>query len=135
MVFVSFGVAIYTFEDGGFGWTGHWLLWLLLAGAGWLGYASGHYHVMSAGADWFRDGQFIKTYELTSVRISGYAGGWNLILKDKDGREATTHYARLQSNPRLWDLVYNGILHSICDGASVNRDAVIKLRLDKIGLY
>lgn len=35
----------------------------------------------------------------------------------------------MQSNPALWDLVYNGIVHSVQRGAKTNPKALDKLKL------
>ena len=85
---------------------------------------------MSAGADWFRyNNNFVMTYELVSIEVSGYAGGWNIDLADKADHKVSTTLSRIQANNELWDLVYNGIRHSAADGASTNTLARTKLEL------
>ncbi|GAA3564826.1 hypothetical protein GCM10022222_55720 [Amycolatopsis ultiminotia] len=37
----------------------------------------------------------------------------------------------LQRDRRIWDLVYNGILHSVASGAQVGNQAIGILQLDK----
>ncbi len=37
-----------------------------------------------------------------------------LVLKDRHGRRFQCQLSTLQANPKLWDLVYNGMLHSAC---------------------
>jgi len=85
---------------------------------------------MSAGADWYKYGRrYVKTYELTSVKVKGTPGSWALDLRDAEGRKVWTQLWRIQQNPRLWDLVYNGIRHSVCNGAETNRRALDRLQL------
>lgn len=121
-----------TWRDWGFSWMTVWWLWLLILPWPLLvvwGFAGLH---MSAGADWlnFR-GSFIKTYELVSVEVTTGAGGsYYLDIKDRDGREVSAQTWILQQNRELWDLVYNGILHSVHRGhAETNRRAQDHLQL------
>lgn len=86
----------------------------------------------SAGADWYMVGQrFVDTYELTSVKVGRAVSevSRDLVMKDSSGRKVRTTLGSLQKNPLLWDLVYNGIRHSVRNGASTNRDARLYLEL------
>jgi hypothetical protein len=115
-----------------FGWIVHWQVWAALAVGGlfmvWLGTGAMH---MSAGADWFmQDKAFVKTYQLTSITMKkSWAKEGDLVLKDRHGRYASSDFGTIRSHEALWDLVYNGILHSVAAGADVDKMAVQRLRL------
>lgn len=86
----------------------------------------------AAGNDWVRDGKkWVKTYELAEVKLGEPRAKDTLILEDADGRKFSIGLMMIQSNPSLWDLVYNGMLHSVYyNGATINERAREKLRLD-----
>jgi hypothetical protein len=132
-VFVALILAAYaTWRDGGFVWVTRWWVWLLVLVTLPLYYFSlGGWHA-SAGADWLNvRGSFVKIYELTSVEVStGGGGAYYLDLKDRHGNEVNPQIWMLQQNRELWDLVYNGILHSVHRGhAKTNRRALDRLQL------
>jgi hypothetical protein len=98
---------------------------------------------ISAGADWVqwheRENWYqlpwckpyhLKTYRLT--QIEGHVAGvnWHLRLWDEDGRSRDCPWVELQPDRRIWDLVYNGILHSVAAGAEINSLAIDMLRLE-----
>ncbi|HEX5494071.1 MAG TPA: hypothetical protein VFX70_05785, partial [Mycobacteriales bacterium] len=56
------------------------------------------------------------TYELTKVALKRSGANMMLDLVDRDGRTLRVPWSRLQYNRALWDLVYNGILHSVYVG-------------------
>lgn len=87
---------------------------------------------LAAGAVWFRyRRKWVKTYELVEVKLDGAGSSTTLVLKDTDDRRLSLGLKELQSNPDLWDLVYNGILHSVHNGgAVVDERARERLRLD-----
>lgn len=70
--------------------------------------------VVAGGAEWLhaRPDRWVRTYELVAVKL--HAGGRLLSLSDAEGRTVTVRLrpAGRHTNPRLWDLVYNGMLHS-----------------------
>lgn len=69
---------------------------------------------LAAGADWFQSRRhWVRIYELTSIKYTTKPGGFSLFLQDGQGGRAGCDLHELQSNPALWDLVYNGILHSV----------------------
>lgn len=128
-------VAFYTIRSSGFEWVSVWYLWLYVAvivAVGWLLPAG---HKIAAGADWLNTrGGIVKTYELTEITVRGTAaGGYHIELRDRDGGEADTALDFLYDNPDLWDLVYNGIRHSVAAGAATTPLTRRKLRLDSNG--
>ncbi|WP_143271334.1 hypothetical protein [Amycolatopsis echigonensis] len=109
-----------TVETQGFSWaaTPYWwpfialagvLIWLIMRG-GWL----------AAGACWVQNkDKWVNTYNLTAVDV--HASGVNMMLRLQDtaGRDiGSLKLKDVQGNQKLWDLVYNGILHSMAQGTA-----------------
>lgn len=95
-------------------------------------YFYGQQYGVSAGADWFaRKHDRVDAYDLVEIKLAGASGrlAWDLILKDKKGGEVTAELREIQSNRGLWDLVYNGLVHSVRRGARTNSKAVDELKL------
>jgi len=77
--------------------------------------------VAAAGADWYSlNGRWVRTYELTEVKLikRGRAGSY-LRLVDSEGRTIETGYVFMRKNRLIWDLVYNGMLHSVIAGKAM----------------
>lgn len=94
----------------------------------------GRRKTLFAGADWLGEsaGAYVKTYELTAIRVTRDWSGFQLALQDSHGRKYDEDLRRLQASPKLWDLVYNGIQHSALRGAEVNPLARRVLKLDDL---
>lgn len=107
-----------TLKDGGsLEWTSIWWMWLFPLAAGPLIALSTRVAGCSAGAEWFAVGKnWVRTYELTSVKLKTPANYRELRLEDSDGRTLSIKLLTAQENRDLWDLVYNGILHSVVNG-------------------
>lgn len=127
VIIVAFG----TLRDWGFGWMGVWWLWLFVVPHPIYFFFIGKRDRMAAGADWFSHiGDWVKTYELESVRVTKAWGSDDLELQDAAGRKVSVSFTDIQRNLRLWDLVYNGVLHSVCSGrATTNQLARERLVL------
>jgi hypothetical protein len=131
---VAIAIVFLTLGNGDMGWAAYWVNWLIIVSLSALGVliavliAGG----LVAGADWVRYGkEWVKTYELTEVKLGEPRAKNSLILKDSDGREFSISLWMLQSNRKLSDLVYNGMLHSVYyNGATVNDPARERLLLD-----
>ncbi len=79
----------------------------------------------SAGVEWLRRerGGWVRTYELDSVQVLGVGNGL-IYLGDTGGRDINIDTYDVFENRDLWDLVYNGILHSVVLGdARTNKAA------------
>lgn len=91
----------------------------------------------SAGVDWLKHNDWsskrrsdtVDTYRLDTVAIDHSGRFPELFLRDRATRELTLRLDELQAVPKLWDLVYNGILHSVRDGAMTNEAAEVELQL------
>lgn len=117
-------VGFLTLRDGGFEWMTNWWLWIIMAPFLIFFWLYNRSTRMSAGADWLCYGKksFIKTYELVQVKATTGGAARYIELKDRHGNILSTQLNDLQLNRELWDLVYNGILHSVhAHGAETNK--------------
>ncbi|GAB2732934.1 hypothetical protein GCM10027174_01890 [Salinifilum aidingensis] len=119
-------VGFLTVRDGGFVWMTSWVLWAIMVPFLVFFWFYNRSTRISAGADWLCYGKnsFIKTYELVKVTATTGGAARYLELKDRHGNEFSTQLNDLQLKGELWDLVYNGILHSVhVHGAETNKMA------------
>ncbi|MGH3949391.1 MAG: hypothetical protein ACRDSE_09735 [Pseudonocardiaceae bacterium] len=98
---------------------------------------------MSAGADWVQWGMrkrwyqrrahrgYLKIYELVSVTADAAGPTLYLRLEDAEGNVLYRMRHALQGDRRIWDLLYNGILHSVANGAEIDTLAIGMLKLDE----
>ena len=104
-------------KDGGVGWMTIYLWWLILIGISLLSVPYLRGRPFAAGAAWFRFGRrWVHTYELISVRVAAYYGFYSLKMEDADGHRISIQTGTIQQNYALWNLVYNGIVHSAYRG-------------------
>jgi len=122
----------------GLSWLTYWPITGIILGASYLASPPLAYIIITAGADWVAwtmnnrwwtpwtpRPHFIKVYELTTiVSFSPKWSGVYLRLRDADGRELRQSLKTLQGDRRAWDLLANGVLHSVAHGATINHDAV-----------
>jgi hypothetical protein len=85
----------------------------------------------SAGVEWLRslDDDWVRTYELSKIVMRKLFFQQLLVLTDSDGRELAMTLVPLQEDRLMWDLVYNGILHSVITGGAEASEDVHR-RLD-----
>ncbi|WP_258347914.1 hypothetical protein [Saccharopolyspora gregorii] len=134
---VVLGASIVVFLcilDWGFSWMSTWWLWAFAIWPPIAAYFIGRSEGFSAGAEWFATSRkaHVKLYELTKIKVEYQAGGQSIgiELTDADDRCVGAPLRQLQRNRALWDLVYNGIVHSVHDGsATANQLALDKLQL------
>lgn len=122
-------------------WVQFWQLWAVILVGSLLITRPLSYFRFSAGADWFqaeiiRFGVTIRKrtldlYELRNIKVTTGPAAVYLELEDDTN---FVDFARVywQSDRRIWDLVYNGILHSVAAGAEVDRNARGLLELDHV---
>lgn len=108
-------------------WSFAWMLkpswaffWVLSLGGGWLMYKIFSNVWLAAGATWLQNGRYwVDVYQLTEIKVKAAGVNQMLRLKDSVGREiGSLKLGDVQRNQALWDLVYNGILHSVASGAA-----------------
>lgn len=141
LLFVG-GSLIAVLDGGGpFDWMGAWQLWAIILVTAYLITGPLTYVVLSAGADWFqattvrfgvrRKTTVIRFYELREIKAD-FAGvtWWLTLMGDEGGIHLALH--EWQYDRRMWDLVYNGILHSVAAGAECPKLTRQLLELDHI---
>lgn len=130
----ALGVIFLCLLDWGFAWMATWWLWLCIVWPPIVFYFLGRSSGFSAGADWFATSEksYVRLYELKTVKLEYQAGGQSIgiELTDVHGGYAGAPLRQLQRKRALWDLVYNGIAHSVLKGAATaNEQALDKLEL------
>ncbi|GAB3496411.1 hypothetical protein [Amycolatopsis cihanbeyliensis] len=137
------GAVLIALLRGDLGYLGYWQIWVIVLVFAYLASNPFSYQTTSVGTDWIKwdynrrwyqrraRSNHLKLYELS--RIEGYFAGGMLHLRfeDLDGRGADRQVGDLQRDRRIWDLFYNGLLHSVANGAEINRVAVELLKLDE----
>lgn len=126
-----------------FDWMLFWQPWLLYIAGALVITRPATYLVLSAGADWVqlhqitfgitRRHRVVDLYSLEKIEADVVAGGAGLALTLQSARgtiRLVTH--DWQADRRVWDLVYNGILHSVAAGAEVNANARGMLELSRV---
>lgn len=115
MAVVVVGIAIK--QGGSWDWLSIWWVWPSIVLVGLLVGLSVRASSCAAGADWFAVGKnWVHTYELASVKIRTPANYRELRLEERSGKKLSVKLLTAQENQDLWDLVYNGILHSVVEG-------------------
>jgi hypothetical protein len=126
--------TVFTLKTWGIAWAVDGRAWIIMIGITLLVLLTARlsYRSTAAGADWCSYGkQWVRIYELTEVRMRQSYTGWYIRLTDGDGRKLEQFIPEIQGNSDLWDLVYNGILHSVIkDGAKIDQRSREKLGLD-----
>ncbi|MGX6510245.1 hypothetical protein [Rhodococcus sp. SJ-2] len=127
VLFALYGTVIW----GGFGWVQHWFNWALIVSFSLL-VRRGNDRWTAAGATWLqKHTRSVDTYQLTKVHLRVSRADRQLFLRDAHGRKIDhMRIAQIQANPALWDLVYNGILHSVASGnCDIDSDTRKHLRI------
>ena len=103
-------------------WMTAWWMWLIVLVGAALVYASIRAVECSVGAEWLKVGkQWVRLYELTEIKGRSRSAAVHLDLVDSSGRKVMVQSDHLQEDRDMWDLVYNGMAHSVMlGGAEVN---------------
>lgn len=106
-------------------WMTAWWMWLLVA-LGSLGvYSSFRSVECAAGAEWLKVGKmWVRLYELTEIKARHRSHSIHLDFKDSAGRELMVKSDDIQEDRDMWDLVYNGMLHSVIAGGAKTNGTV-----------
>jgi hypothetical protein len=112
------GATVPTANSGGVAWVTTWYWWVFFALCALVGYGVFIGTWIACGATWLQNGKrWVSIYELTEVRIKASGTNHMLRLTDSAGRTiGSLKLIAVQRNPKLWDLVYNGIQHSVATG-------------------
>lgn len=119
----------------GVSWVGYWWVWVAVVVIPLIPYWVMRGSFRAAGAGWLRtDRGWVDTYDIILIRLEVTTKSV-LTLQDSTKRGVTVEIGSLQSNRRLWDLVYNGMLCSIENGVTTEVNAyaqkVLKLPAPK----
>ena len=103
-------------------WMSYWQPWAVLPFLLLAVYFAQRTVVCAAGAEWLKVGNaWVRLYELVEIKAKHRSNAIHLDFKDSAGRSVMVQAQDLQGSRDLWDLVYNGILHSvIANGAATN---------------
>jgi hypothetical protein len=109
-------------------WMRYWEAWAGLVVIGFLVALTqlrGSERCCAAGVEWLSGPKgWVRIYELAKVTSLLSLGGPSISMQDKAGRRLSMPLATLQEDRVLWDLVYNGILHSVIAGNAETNGAV-----------
>ena len=73
----------------------------------------------STGADWLQHpGGWVRLYELTKVTAHRRSNATHVDFEDRHGNVVMISLSDLHEDREIWDLVYNGILHSVVSGGA-----------------
>ncbi|MGJ7908208.1 hypothetical protein ACOQFL_17225 [Actinopolyspora sp. H202] len=120
--FVLIGVLIGFRQGSDYSWLRIPGMWLFLVVAGLGMYGIFRLVDPAVGADWLKVGRtWVLLYELTDIKVRHRGMSMHLDLKDGWGRKVQVKVDELQEDRDMWDLVYNGLLHSVVtNGAMTN---------------
>ncbi|TQF65785.1 hypothetical protein FK531_20360 [Rhodococcus spelaei] len=112
------GAALLTANYKNFDWITDWIYWPIFASALWFYPRVVRKSWLAAGATWVQnDRAWVNTYELVKIELVINGIQRVIRLTDSSGRQAPAIDIKdIQPNIALWDLVYNGMLHSIANG-------------------
>lgn len=143
LAFLAAAFSVYTWLQGDkwLAWTSWWPLWVFFGVISAAASSPLSITTHSAGPDWYdrttmRLGVFrthdttIRLYELNYVGIE-VTNAMRLHLEDRYAA-LTLEFGEWQYTRLMWDLVYNGIVHSVANGAKINNRAWKYLWLDEI---
>ncbi|MBA8826638.1 hypothetical protein FHX42_004017 [Saccharopolyspora lacisalsi] len=104
-------------------WMTAWWMWLIVAAGAFVVYGSFRSVECAVGAEWIKVGKaWVRLYELTEIKAKHRSNAIHLDFKDSAGRVVVVKSDDIQEDRDMWDLVYNGILHSvIAGGADTNK--------------
>lgn len=127
-------LGFFTLTRGGIVWIYEWWNCAIVAVVIGASYLRTRSSSCAAGAEWFvRGRRWVRQYELVSVQVMGKWQLRYLRLTDREGRKVSLLVRDVQAVGELWDLVYNGIRHSVAAGAETNAAARRALKLQNEG--
>lgn len=115
-------------------WIGMWQVWIVFLVIFIAIYsASLKAEQCAAGADWLAKGKhWVDIYKLKDVAYHIRRGEPELTLIDSENHRMQITLLALQQDRDIWDLTYNGILHSvIAGGAHTNQEVHRSLMLPR----
>ena len=100
-------------------WMKYWLPWVVMIPFLLAIYSVQRTVECSVGAEWLKVGKtWVRLYELTKITAKHRSSAIHIDFQDRAGREVMVQASDLQNDRDMWDLVYNGILHSVIVGGA-----------------
>ncbi|ATY17006.1 hypothetical protein CU254_41185 (plasmid) [Amycolatopsis sp. AA4] len=136
---VALAAGVSLFKGMGLDALTYWQIWVFVAVFTFLTTSPFTHITYAAGADWLvvefsrwgkKKRAWVDLYALTKIDASYGGTTFHLWLYNKKGGFSRST-EELQRDRRIWDLVYNGILHSVANGAHVTSQAIGILRLNE----
>ncbi|QGK69226.1 hypothetical protein GIY23_06480 [Allosaccharopolyspora coralli] len=129
--FVVIGIGVGIRQGFDYSFLQYWWMWVILFVA-----ALGMYSIFRAvdpavGSDWLRVGRmWVLLYELKEIKVRHRGLSMHLDVKDSGNRILQVRVDHLQEDRDMWDLVYNGLMHSVLvNGANTNRGVHSRLKV------
>ncbi|WP_438388963.1 hypothetical protein [Actinopolyspora saharensis] len=125
IAFVISVVALTLMQGFDIRWMQFWYIWLMLVLI-----ALGIYGIFrsveaAVGAEWLKVGRaWVRLYELTEIKARHRSNAIHLDLTDSSGRKVMVKSDDIQEDRDMWDLIYNGILHSVITGGAKTNNLV-----------
>lgn len=112
-----FALLVFVIPFRGFDWMSMWWPQVMIIGLPILQFRKSLGDRVLAGALWVQQrDKWALTYELVKIRSTTVGRYRAIKIVDCQDHEIILVLHDAQTNPRLWDLVYNGILHSVASG-------------------
>lgn len=93
--------------------------WLVILVFSVLVAAGSRQEALAVGVEWLRVGRrWVRLYELAEIDTTRRNSDLHVRLADREGHRVTVNAEELRQRPLMWDLVYNGMLHSVIAGAA-----------------
>ncbi len=108
-----------------FKWMVFWPVWLIVVVGAFGIYMSFRTQECAVGAEWLKVGRtWVKLYELTEIKVRHRSNAMHVDFKDRHDHVVQIQCDHIQEDRDMWDLVYNGILHSVIVGGAKTNNAV-----------
>lgn len=112
-----FGLLVFVIPFRGFDWMTMWWPQCMIIGLTILQYRKVLGDRVLAGARWVQQrDKWASTYELVKIRSTPVGLRRAIKIEDVHGHRFILVLRDAQTNPRLWNLVYNGIVYSEASG-------------------
>lgn len=118
-IFALITAGVFAAQGFSIRWMTIWWIWPLIGLFSVGGYFTRSMVEVSAGADWLQYRRhWVKTYDLANVTTYYRGNNYWIRLHDRDGHAINVSVSHIQENREVWDLLYNGILHSVITGGA-----------------
>lgn len=118
-VLPAFPIGVTVLQGFSIEWMKYWQPWVVLPLIMLAIYSVQRTVECSVGAEWLQVGKtWVRLYELTKITAKHRSSAIHIDFEDSAGREVLVQADDLQNNREMWDLVYNGILHSVIGGGA-----------------